>query len=71
MNVYLRAKFQVSSITLTSFIEGREGGKGEWADRVGVILNVPSKQTLEKPNQIRVKRMAGYYKRYILIELKF
>ena len=49
MGVYLLAKFEVSSIILTSF---RQGGGG-------VILPPPSptsKQTPKNPTQIRVKR---------------
>ena len=45
MSVYLRAKFQVSSITLMSF-------------RLGVILPPTSKRTPKKPTQIRVKHQA-------------
>ena len=47
MDVYLRAKFEVSSIILTSFTQ--EGG--------GVNFTPPhtSKRTLKKPTQIRVK----------------
>ena len=44
MGVYIRAKFEVSSMILTSF-------------RQGVILSPPtSKRTPKKPTQIRVKR---------------
>ena len=51
MSVYLRAKFQVSSITLTSF-------------RLGVILPPPtSKRTPKKPTQIRVKCSVGLVKK--------
>ena len=45
MSVYLRAKFEVSSIILTSF---RQGG--------GIIYRPPptSKRTPKKPTQIRL-----------------
>ena len=49
MGVYIRAKFQDSSIILTSF---RQRGEG------GVILHTytpNSKQTSKKPTQIKVK----------------
>ena len=50
MCVYLRAKFEVSNIILTSFRQGEEGG---------VILPLPpiptSKRTPKKSTQIRVK----------------
>ena len=47
MNMYLRAKCQVSRITLKSFRQGR----------VGRILPLTSKQTLKKPTQIRVNKI--------------
>ena len=53
MCVYLRAKFAVSSIILTSYSRG-EGG---------IILQPPppptSKLTTKKPNQIKVNSMAN------------
>ena len=53
MDVYLRAKFEVSSIILTSFRQGRWGG--------GVILQPPTtKRTPTKPTQIRVKKIANF-----------
>ena len=51
MSVYLRAKFEVFRIILTSFRQREEGG--------GVILPPPpptSKRTLKKAIQIRVKK---------------
>ena len=50
MCVYLRAKFEVSSIILTSF---RLGGEGE-----GVILTLPptSRRTPKNATQIRVNK---------------
>ena len=60
MCVYLRSKFEVSRIILTGF-------------RQGLVLNPPphtpaSKQTPEKPTQIRVKWLA--LKAFITKELK-
>ena len=52
MGVYLRAKFEVSSIILTRFM-GAGGG--------GVILPHPhpnSKRTSKKPTQIRLKLLS-------------
>ena len=53
MNVCLRAKFQFSSITLTSF-------------RQGVILGPPptAKQTPKKPTQIRLKKNLSKARRW-------
>ena len=53
MDVYLRAKFEVSSIILTDFRQ-REGG--------GVILppSSTSKRTPKKPIQIRVKDLKAF-----------
>ena len=58
MRVYLRTKFQVSSIILTSFRQGEGGGRRE-------ILPAPplppsntskhTKRTPKTPTQIRVK----------------
>ena len=50
MFLYLRTKFQVSSLLLTSFRQRKEGGGG-------VILPLPhtSKRTPKKLTQIRVK----------------
>ena len=56
MRVYLRTKFQVSSIILTSFRQGEGGGRRE-------ILPVPppsntskhTKRTPKTPTQIRVQ----------------
>ena len=50
MRLYLRAKFEVSSVILMGF---RYGGGG----RGGVILLPTSKRTPKKPTQIRVKRL--------------
>ena len=52
MGVYLQAKFQVSSIILPSFRQGGGGGGGD--------VNTPpftSKQTTQKPTQIKVKAL--------------
>ena len=49
MGVYLRAKFEVSSIILTRFTLGSGGGGG------GDFPHLPSKRTPKKPIQIRVK----------------
>ena len=54
MCVYLRAKFEVSIIILTSFRQKRGGGEGGRA-----ILPPTSKQTPKKPTQIRVKKYRG------------
>ena len=63
MSVYLRARLQVSSITLMSF---RGGGGGGWG---GGFKNPPppppththtSNQTPKKPTQIRVKLLTQY-----------
>ena len=48
--VYLRAKFQVSSITLTSFRQGREGVIHSSSYRP------TSKRTSKKPTQITVNK---------------
>ena len=51
MCVYLCTKFQVSSITLTSFRRGREGG----------ILTPPQLKTdRKKPTQVRVKVVENF-----------
>ena len=58
MGVYLRAKFEVSSIILTSF-------------RQGVILLPPtSKRTPKKPTQIRVKENVTCFKHTAMIKNK-
>ena len=49
MGVYLRAKFEVSSMILTSFRQWREGGGG------CLTPSRTSKWTPKKPTQIRVK----------------
>ena len=62
MSVYLRAKFEVSSITVTSFglrvLGGREGGRGEQWRAVegsgGSYTFPPQNEPLKCP-QIRVK----------------
>ena len=60
MDVYLRAKFEVSSIILTSF-RGRGGGE---------FYHPPppptSKQTPKKPSQIRVK---AHFRTNVFLEL--
>ena len=68
MCVYLRTKFQVSSIILTRFSQG-------------VILSPTAKETLKKPTQIRVKSDPGKFSlpvlgektccKHILINSKF
>ena len=52
MSVYLHAKFQVSSITLTSF---RHEGGGIGEEGVGQFYPPTSKQTPKRPTQMRVK----------------
>ena len=53
MDVYLRAKFYVSSIILTSF---RQDGGGEGVGEGNFTpLPLTSKRTPKKPTQIRVK----------------
>ena len=51
MDVYLRAKLDVSSIILTGF---RQGGVEEGG---GVIIPPTSKWTPKKPTQIRVNKL--------------
>ena len=63
MGVYLRVKFQVSSIILTIF---RQGG--------GVILPLlypTSKQTPKKPTQIRVNQSEFYLEWEIVTKFRF
>ena len=57
MGVYLRAKFEISSIILTSFRLGREGGDF-------TPPPPPSKGAPKKPTQIRVK-----WKSYLRAEI--
>ena len=51
MAVYLRVKFEVSSVILTSFKQGRVGGWGNFTPPP------TSKRTPKKPTQIRVKKV--------------
>ena len=54
MCVYLRAKFEVSSIILTSFRQ--RGGRGGGA----ILLPPPASIVIsEKPTQIKVNKVAG------------
>ena len=65
MGVYLRTKFQVSSIILTIF---RQEGGGR------VILPLPyptSKQTPKKPTQIRVNQSEFYLEWEIVTKFRF
>ena len=65
MSVCLRAKFQVSSITLTSFRQGeREGGGGNFTHPPN------SKRTPKKPTQIKVKRLYVVQKIFVNSERK-
>ena len=51
MSVYLRAKFQISSVTLMSFRQGRKGGWGNFNPR-----SPTSKRNPKNPTQIRDRR---------------
>ena len=59
MCVYICAKFEASSVILTSFRQ-KGGGRGGWGT---VILTPPptSNGSSEKPTQIKVNKVAGLH----------
>ena len=63
MRVYLRAKFEVPSVILTSF---RQGGEGGWV----ILPPTTSKRTPKKSTQIRVnlKNLRNYQTFYTNIK---